>query len=162
LALREVLKWGDPMLYKKSREVTVFDSRLHKLLDDLAQTMHELEGAGLAAVQVGILKRAAVVDIGDGLIELINPRVTEFSEKIVIESEGCLSYPGQYENVKRPYSVTIQGQDRNGDPVTVKGEGLLARALCHEIDHLNGIVFVDKALPGGRKIIKKTPAKFRQ
>lgn len=145
MAIREIRKWGDPVLRKKSRDVTVFDGRLHQLLDDMADTMHAADGVGLAAVQVGVLRRAVTVDVGEGVIELINPVVAEASEECVNASEGCLSYPGQYGMVERPRRVTVEAQDRNGNPITVTGEDLLARALCHETDHTHGMIFLDLA-----------------
>lgn len=145
MALREIRFGDDPVLGKKSREVTDFDGRLHELLGDMAETMYDADGAGLAAVQIGILRRVVVIDVGEGLIELINPVITEMSEEKTNASEGCLSFPGEWGMVERPKRVTVQAQDRHGNPVTVTGEDLLARALCHEIDHTNGIVFIELA-----------------
>ena len=150
MAIRNILKNGDDILRKKSREVTVFDNRLYQLLDDLADTMREANGVGLAAVQVGILRRVAVVDIGEGLIELINPVITERSEETISKDEGCLSFPGEYDIVERPKRVTVQTQDRHGHLVAITGEDVLARAFCHEIDHMDGIVFKD--------LVRLTPA----
>lgn len=145
MALRNILKFGDPTLRKKSRDVTVFDKRLHQLLEDMADTMHEANGVGLAAVQVGVLRRVVTIDVGEGVIELINPVVKDTSEETIIRSEGCLSFPGQWGLVERPAKVTVEAQDRHGNPITVTGEEMLARALCHETDHTNGIVFIDLA-----------------
>lgn len=145
MATRIIRKWDDPILRKKSRDVTVFDARLHQLLDDMLETMREANGAGLAAVQVGVLRRAVIVDVGEGPIELINPVITARSEEAILSNEGCLSFPGQWGMVERPKQVTAEAQDRNGDPITVTGEEMLARAICHETDHTNGIVFVDIA-----------------
>ena len=146
MALRIFLPGGDPALRKKSREVTVFDGRLHQLLDDMHETMTSAGGVGLAAVQIGILRRVVVIDLEERL-ELINPVIVETSDELVTISEGCLSYPGEERRVMvpRPQKVTVSAQDRNGDPITVTGEGLLARALCHEVDHLDGIIYQDKA-----------------
>lgn len=143
MAKRNIRHLGDDVLRKKSRLVETIDERILQLLDDMAETMYAFEGVGLAAPQVGILKRIAVIDIGDGLIELINPEITSFegSEKDV---EGCLSVPGRYGYVLRPEKVTVTALDRNGEKVTINATGMLKKALCHEIDHLDGIVFVDK------------------
>lgn len=145
MAKRNILGDSDDILRKKSREVTVFDKRLHQLLDDMAETMREANGVGLAAVQVGILRRAFIIDVGEGVTEYINPKITERSKESLCESEGCLSSPGIYGMVERPQRVTVQAQDRNGDLFTKTGEGLLARAMCHESDHLDGILFQDLA-----------------
>ena len=149
MALRTIVNGKDPILRKKSRPVTVFDSRLRILLEDMAESMHSVAGAGLAAVQVGVLRRAVVIDVGEGVIELINPVITKRSAELVSASEGCLSFPREYGIVPRPKQVTVQAQDRNGDPVTITGEDLLARAICHETDHLDGVVFKDLATEVG-------------
>ena len=141
MALRNIIKDGDPALLKKSRVITVFDSRLHQLLDDMAETMEDANGAGLAAVQVGVIRRVCIVDVGDGIVELINPKIIAASSEVQTGPEGCLSFPGLYGTVTRPVKVTVEAQDRYGDPFTVEVEGLKTRALCHEIDHLDGIVF---------------------
>lgn len=143
MAKRNIRQLGDDVLRKKSRPVETIDERILQLLDDMAETMYASEGVGLAAPQVGILKRIAVIDIGDGLIELINPEIVSFegSEKDV---EGCLSVPGRYGYVLRPEKVCVTALDRNGEKVTINATGMLKKALCHEIDHLDGIVFVDK------------------
>lgn len=145
MAKRNILNDRDGTLRKKSREVTVFDSRLHQLLDDMAETMAEVNGVGLAAVQVGVLRRVFIADVGEGVIEFINPKIIERSTEMLNESEGCLSFPGQYGMVERPRSVTVEAQNRNGDFFKMSGEGLLARAMCHETDHLDGILFLDLA-----------------
>ncbi len=145
MAKRIIIKGDDPTLRKKSRPVTVFDHRLHQLLDDMYETMLEANGVGLAAVQVGILRRVCIIDVGEGRIELINPVITKTSEEVMEETEGCLSFPGESGIVARPYIVTVQAQDRRGDLITVTGEELLARALCHELDHMDGVVFKDLA-----------------
>ena len=145
MAIRNILKDGDPMLRKKSREITVFNGRLHQLLDDMAETMADVSGAGLAAVQVGVLRRVAIVNAGDGLVELVNPVMVDTSEEIQIGAEGCLSLPGWFGTVERPLKVTVQAQDRHGNLIEVTGEELKARALCHELDHLDGIMFQDYA-----------------
>jgi peptide deformylase len=144
LAVRSILKFGDPALRKQSKAVSDFDEKLWMLLDDLSQTLKQENGVGLAAPQVGILRRAVVIDIGEGLIELVNPVVVKMKGK-QREIEGCLSSNGEWGYVKRPMKVTVTAQNRHGEEFSVEGEGLLAIALCHEIDHLNGILFVDKA-----------------
>lgn len=143
MALREIRKIGDDILRKKSRTVEKIDDRIEQLLNDMAETMYKSEGVGLAAPQVGILKRIIVVDVGDNLIKLINPEIIE-SEGSQIDDEGCLSVPNQRGKVDRPQSVTVKGMNEKGEEILVKGEDFLARALCHEIDHLSGILFVDK------------------
>ncbi len=144
MALRNVITEEDLTLRKKSRVVDKFDEKLHLLLDDMAETMYKYEGVGLAAVQVGILKRVVVIDVGDGIIELINPEIIKTSG-VQEGSEGCLSCPKEYAIVKRPFEVTVRAFDRNGKEFTKKGTELLARAFCHEIDHLDGIIFKDRA-----------------
>lgn len=146
MALREIVTLGDDILRKKCRPVTVFDDRLHTLLDDMKETMANANGAGLAGPQVGMLRRICVIDVHDehGVIELINP---EIIETIGLQSggEGCLSLPGEWREVERPATVTVKAQDRNGEEFTLTGTGLLARAICHETDHLDGVLFIDKA-----------------
>ncbi|MGI6403794.1 MAG: peptide deformylase [Oscillospiraceae bacterium] len=147
MALRTIVTGEDEILHKKSRQVTVFDQRLHQLLDDMLETMEQANGVGLAAVQVGVLRRVVVIRLGEEepVLELINPVITEASEDQQCAAEACLSYPGEAGMVSRPKRVTVQAQDRNGDLFTVTGEDLMARALCHELDHLDGIVFLDRA-----------------
>jgi len=144
MAIRKILTDDDPTLRKTARTVDKFDDRLHTLLDDMYETMKVNEGCGLAANQVGIIKRAVVMDMGEGLIEMINP-VIEKSSGTNRQIEGCLSIPGVKGYVVRPDKVTVKAQDRNGKEIVLKGEGPLARCICHEIDHLNGILFTDKA-----------------
>ncbi len=144
MAIRNIVKEGDDVLRKKSRVVVKFDERLHTLLDDMAETMYEEHGVGLAAPQVGILKRVVVIDVGDGLIELVNPVILEARGKVE-DSEGCLSIPGEYGMVVRPSKVKVKAQNRYGEEIILKGSDLLARAFCHEIDHLEGILFTDLA-----------------
>lgn len=146
MAIRNIRKVGDDVLAKRCREVEVIDGRITELLDDMADTMYDANGVGLAAPQVGILKRIAVIDVGDGIIELINPVITERSDEKQCGVEGCLSAPGRYGEVERPAKVTVKAIDRNGEEFEVVGEGLLAVALCHEIDHLDGNVFLDKVI----------------
>ena len=145
MALRNIIEDGDEVLTKKCRPVTKFDRRLHILLDDMAETMHHANGVGLAAPQVGILRRVAVIDVSpeqNKVIELVNPQIIAYSGKQV-GNEGCLSFPGQWGIVKRPNYVKVRAQDRYGEEFEIEGKELLARAFCHEIDHLNGVVFKD-------------------
>ena len=147
MALRNVVKIGDPILNKKSRIVEKFDDKLGVLIDDMLETMYASNGVGLAAVQVGVLKRVVVIDAGEGAIELVNPEIT-MSEGEQRESEGCLSVPGQYGVCIRPAKVQVKAQDRNGKWHVYTGEGLKARAFCHELDHLEGILFTSKVIGG--------------
>lgn len=142
MALRNIVLQGEPCLTKKCRPVTEFNGRLHTLLDDLKDTLLDSGGVGLAAPQVGILRRVVVIDVGQGLIELINPEIIEKSGEQA-GAEGCLSVPGRQGYVVRPNHVTVRAVDRKGKPFEITGEGLLARALCHEIDHLDGVMYVD-------------------
>lgn len=145
MAIRNLRFLGDELLRKNSRKVEKIDDRIQTLIDDMLETMHKNNGVGLAAPQVGILKRVVVIDIGEGPLFLINPEIIE-QEGFYVDQEGCLSVPGRQEKVKRPYRVKVKAQNRKGDEIIVEGEELLSRALCHEIDHLNGILFVDKAI----------------
>lgn len=142
MAIRNIVKIGDDVLRKTCRTQLTFDERLHQILDDMAETMYKAEGVGLAAPQVGILRRYCVIDVGDGIIELINPVITEKSGEQTGE-EGCLSIPDNHATVTRPMKVSVRAQNRYGENITVTGEGLLARALCHEIDHLDGVLYID-------------------
>ena len=154
MAIRNILKDDDPMLRKVCRPVTEFNERLWQLLDDMADTMHAAPGVGLAGPQVGILRRVVVMDVGDGVIEAINPEIVE-SEGEQSGEEGCLSFPGRWGIVKRPYKVRMKAQDRHGKWYFLTGEALLARCMCHEIDHLDGVVFLDHVsevmVDGGNK-----------
>ncbi len=146
MAIRNIVKRGDETLAKKSREVVNFDARLHALLDDMLDTVREADGAGLAAPQVGVLRRVVLVlDHDDIFIELINPKIIE-TEGEQIEPEGCLSVPGIYGTVSRPAYVKVRAQDRFGKEFEISGTELLAREFCHEIDHLDGILFTDKVI----------------
>ena len=146
MALRKIVTLEDPVLRKTSRKVEKFDKRLWDLLDDMKDTLYNANGAGLAAVQVGILRRVVVIDVGDGFIELINPEITERSEEKQNEVEGCLSIPGRYGVTERPEWVKVKAQNREGKWVVYKGEGLKARCFCHELDHLDGVLYIDNAL----------------
>lgn len=147
MAIRNIVKNGDDVLKKVCRSQLTFDDRLAQMLDDMAETMYKADGCGLAASQIGVLRRVCIVDVGDGLIELVNPVIIESSGS-QIEEEGCLSFPGEYGKTKRPMKVTVRAQDRNGNTFTVEGSGLKARAFCHEIDHLDGIVYKDRLIRG--------------
>lgn len=147
MALRNIVKLGDPILNKTSRKVEKFDDKLAALIDDMLETMYSANGVGLAAVQVGILKRVVVIDIGEGPMELVNPEIT-MKEGEQQESEGCLSLPGKYGVTSRPQKVQVKAQDRNGKWQVFTGEDLKARAFCHEIDHLDGIFFTSHLVTG--------------
>ena len=146
MAIRNIVKLGeDEVLRKRCRRVDKFDKRLWTLMEDMADTMYETDGVGLAAPQVGILKRVVVIDVGEGLIELVNPEILEMEgEQMCIE--GCLSVPGKRGKVIRPAKVLVHAQDRHGKHIEFEGEGFLANAVCHELDHLDGIIYVDKML----------------
>ena len=143
MATRYVCTLGEEVLRKKSKEVKKLDRKTLEILDDLAETLREKDGIGLAAPQVGILKRLAVIDAGDGLIELINPIIIK-REGSQLYLEGCLSYPGYYGEVERPEKLTVTTLNREGEFVEYEADGLMAVAVCHEIDHLDGVMFVDK------------------
>lgn len=147
MAIRLIRTDNDPILRKISREVTVFDEKLQILVDDMIETMHHADGVGLAAPQIGVLKRVIVIDLYDeeGPMALINPRFLE-QNGLQMEEEGCLSLPGRHGVVKRPLSVTVQFEDVDGESYEISGEELLARVLCHEIDHLDGILYIDKEI----------------
>lgn len=148
MALRNITNYqNDDILRKQAREVEIVNNKILTLLADMVETMYAADGAGLAAPQVGILRRVVVIDDGTELIKLINPVIVEAHGEQQ-EMEGCLSVPGVYGQVKRPMKVIVEALDEKGLPVHIEGKGLLARALCHEIDHLNGILFIDKVLPG--------------
>lgn len=146
MAKRNIVKNGDEILHKKCRDVTVFDDKLWTLLDDMYETMKDASGVGLAAPQVGILRRVVVIETDEniGKIELVNPTVVSMKGK-QHEVEGCLSVPDLWGYVKRPAKVKVKAQDRYGNNIEVEGEKLLAIALCHEIDHLSGVLFTDLA-----------------
>ena len=145
MAIRNVVQIGDEILRKKSKPVREFDEKLWELLDDMRETMVKNDGCGLAAVQVGILKRVVVLDVNHMKMELVNPEIVDsFGEQI--EREGCLSCKGQNGYVKRPKEITVRAQDRYGNEFILTGVDLLARAVNHEIDHLDGILFVDKVI----------------
>ncbi len=143
MAIRNIVTKGDDVLRKICRTQMQFDDKLAMILDDMKETMYKAEGVGLAAPQVGILRRFCIIDVGDGLIELINPVIMETSGS-QIGAEGCLSIPGESAEVERPMYVRVRAQDRFGNNFVVEGTELKARALCHEIDHLDGILYIDK------------------
>jgi len=145
MALRTIRKHGDELLRKKSKRVDVINERIITLLNDMEETMHDADGVGLAAPQVGILKRVVVIDIGKGTLKLINPEIIS-TEGSYVDVEGCLSIPGEQGQVERPYKVKVKALNEKGEEILVEGEELLARALCHEIDHLEGILFIDKVI----------------
>ena len=143
MAIRKIVERGDPALEKTCRPVTDFDARLHTLLDDMIETLEEAGGVGLAAPQVGILRRACIVEDSEGeIIELINPEIVE-TDGEQTGLEGCLSIPGRYGVVTRPYKVRVRAQDRDGVTFEVEGEELTARCFCHEIEHLNGVLYTE-------------------
>lgn len=145
MALRKVVEVGDPILNKKCRPIEKFDDKLSSLIDDMFETMYASNGVGLAAPQVGMLKRVVVIDVGDGPMELVNPEIvmTEGEQRV---SEGCLSVPGKYGVCVRPAKVQVKAQDRNGKWQVFTGEELKARCFCHELDHLDGILFTSKVI----------------
>lgn len=149
MAVRIVREDGDEILRKKSREVEIVDDRIRELLDDMVDTMHHYNGVGLSAVQVGILKRLVVIDLYDdkGPIKLVNPVILKTKGEQEVE-EGCLSFPNQYAKMIRPMEVVTEALDENGKKIKIKAKGLLAQAICHELNHLDGILFVDNMLPG--------------
>ena len=144
MGLRKILTDKDPALHKVCRPVEKFDGRLHKLLDDMAETLEQANGVGLAAPQIGILRRVVLVDTGEEVLELINPTLLETSGEQV-GAEGCLSVPGKYGLVKRPNYAKVRAQDRNGNWFEAEGEELIARCFCHELDHLDGVLYPDRA-----------------
>ena len=147
MALRNIVQVEDPILRKKCKPVEKVDDKIRDLLSDMAETMYHAPGRGLAACQVGILRRLVVIDMGqgDGLMKLVNPRITHTKgEQEVIE--GCLSIPGKAGWLLRPFEVTVEALDENGDPVTLTGTGDLAKCFCHELDHLDGVLYSDKVI----------------
>jgi len=145
MAIREITKIGEEVLRKRCHPVNAFDKKLHLLLRDMAETMYAADGVGLAAPQVGILRRIVVIDVGDGLIELINPVILE-TRGAEVGPEGCLSVPGRQGKVERPTWVKVLAQDRKGRAIELEGDGLLARCVCHELDHLDGVLYCDKMI----------------
>lgn len=150
MAIRTIRTYGDELLRKKSRVVDEINPRILLLIKDMVETMYNAKGLGLAAPQVGILKRIIVIDVGNGPIALINPEIIEM-EGSNISNEGCLSIPGVQKNVERPEKVIVKALSEKGEELLIPGEGLLAKAFCHEIDHLDGVLFVDKAIEDEEK-----------
>ncbi len=144
MALRNIVKDGDPILTKVCRPVEKFDHKLEVLLDDMYETMLDADGVGIAGPQVGMMRRLCVIDVGEGRLDLVNPEIIETSGT-QDGVEGCLSFPGEYGMVERPNHVKVRAQNKIGEWYEVEGEELLARALCHEIDHLDGVCFVKRA-----------------
>lgn len=155
MAIRNIREYGDEILTKKSKTIEEIDERIQILIDDMIETLHKYNGYGLAAPQIGILKRLVVIDLYDGhdVLVLINPVIIKTKGEQIVE-EGCLSFPNQFAKVKRPMEVTVEALDRNGNKIKVIGKELLAQALSHEIDHLNGELFIDKIIPGTLEIVK--------
>lgn len=146
MAVKKICTFDDPILRQKSEPVEKIDFHIKKILHDMTDTMrHAPNGGGLSAVQIGILLRLVVIDVGDGLIRLVNPVIVEKSGKRLVE-EGCLSFPDVWGKVWRPERVTVKALNQKGEEITIRAEGLLAQCLCHEIDHLDGIVFTDKVV----------------
>lgn len=160
MAIRNIRQEGDEILKKKSKEIEAVDDKIRELMDDMVETMHKYDGVGLAAVQVGILKRVIVIDLYDGkpIIKLANPIIlkTKGTQKV---EEGCLSFPNKFVQVERPNEVTVEGINENGDKVKITGTGLLAQALLHEIDHLNGMVLTDVMIPGTMQYVDQNNSK---
>ena len=154
MAIREIRLNGDEILRKKAREVEKVDEKIQELLEDMVETMHEYNGVGLAAPQVGILKRAIVIDLYDGNepLKLVNPKILKVKGKQKVD-EGCLSFPNQFAKMVRPKEVTVEALNEKGETVTIEAVDLLAQALVHEIEHLDGILFVDNMIPGTLKYI---------
>lgn len=145
MAIRNILNEREDALHRVCRPVTNFDERLWQLLDDMAETLHKADGCGLAAPQVGILRRAFVMDFGDGIIEVINPEIVERKGKQE-DVEGCLSCPGEFGITRRPRRVKLKAQNSHGEELTMEGEDLMARCICHETDHLDGILFKEHVI----------------
>ncbi|TCP69779.1 peptide deformylase [Baia soyae] len=145
MSIRNIVQIGEPILKEKAKPVTKFHARLHKLLDDMAETMYDANGVGLAAPQIAISKRVIVVDVDEQLYEVVNPEIVEKRGEQFNPPEGCLSIPNLLGEVRRADYIKIVGQDRNGNPIEIEANGFLSRAFQHEVDHLNGILFPDVA-----------------
>ncbi len=155
MAIRKIREYGDEILRKKAREVEVVDEKIRELIEDMIETMHKYNGVGLAAPQVGILKRVVVIDLYDdnGPISLINPKIVKQKGKQEVE-EGCLSFPNQYAKLIRPEEVVAEALNENGEKIKIKAKGLLAQAICHELEHLDGILFIDSMVPGSLEYVE--------
>lgn len=164
MAIRTLRLAGDEILKKKAREVDVIDEKIIELVNDMIETMHKYNGVGLAAPQVGILKRIAVIDLyeeGNGPVTLINPKILKQVGKQTVD-EGCLSFPNQFAKIVRPKKVVVEAQDITGKLVRIEAEGLFAQAISHETDHLNGEVFIDKIIPGTLEIYNPEEEKSKK
>ena len=155
MAIRKIREYGDEILRKKAREVEVVDEKIRELIEDMIETMHKYNGVGLAAPQVGVLKRIVVIDLYDdnGPISLINPKIVKQKGKQEVE-EGCLSFPNQYAKLIRPEEVVAEALNENGEKIKIKAKGLLAQAICHELEHLDGILFIDSMVPGSLEYVE--------
>lgn len=155
MAIRIIREDGDEILRKKAREVEEVNDKIREILEDMVETMHQFNGVGLAGPQIGILKRLVVIDLYDdnGPIKLVNPKIIKQEGKQEVE-EGCLSFPNQFAKIIRPAKVTIEALNEKGEKIKIKSEGLLAQAISHELDHLDGILFVDKIIPGTLEYVK--------
>ena len=156
MAIRSIRTEGDEILKKKSKKVEAIDEKIHELIKDMIETLKKYDGVGLAAVQVGILKQIIVIHEGEDkpIYVLINPEIISQTGVQVVE-EGCLSFPNKFAKIERPEKIKIKALDENGKEIIITGKGLLAQAISHEIDHLNGEVFIDKIIPGTLEIIKQ-------
>lgn len=156
MAIRNIREDGDEILRKRSREVEKVDDKIREILNDMVDTMHKFNGVGLAGPQIGILKRLVVIDLYDdkGPIKLVNPEIIKEKGTQEVE-EGCLSFPNKFAKVIRPEEVTIKALDENGKQIKISAKGLLAQAISHEIDHLNGVLFVDKMIPGTLEVVEQ-------
>lgn len=154
MAIRIIREYGDEVLKKRSKEVEVIDEKIRSLIQDMIETLHKYNGYGLAAPQIGVLKRIVVIDLYDdnGPFVLINPVLEKAKGKQIVD-EGCLSFPNQFAKVERPAEVVVTALDENGKKTKIEATGLLAQALCHEIDHLNGELFVEKIIPGSLYVV---------
>jgi len=161
MSIPKIRKYGDPVLRQKCEPVKEVTDEIRKLIDDMIETMHKNEGIGLAASQVGVKKRVIVIDVGDGPLALVNPKITKRKRGDVLE-EGCLSVPGIFANIKRATKITIEGLDKNGKKVTIEASYLAARALQHEVDHLNGILIIDKINFFERRKLKDKLKKIKE
>lgn len=155
MAIRQIREYGDEILRKKAREVEVVDDKIRELIEDMIETMHKYNGVGLAAPQVGILKRVVVIDLYDdnGPLRLVNPKIIKQKGKQEVE-EGCLSFPNQYAKMIRPEEVVAEALNEKGEKIKIKAKGLLAQAICHELEHLEGILFIDNMVPGTLEYVK--------
>ena len=155
MAIRKIREYGDEILRKKAREVEVVDEKIRELIEDMIETMHKYNGVGLAAPQVGILKRVIVIDLYDGNppLKLVNPKIVKQKGEQEVD-EGCLSFPNQYAKLIRPEEVVAEALNENGEKIKIKAKGLLAQAICHELEHLDGILFIDSMVPGSLEYVE--------